>query len=88
MTEVDEDNIREVDINKIKKYAPNDSNKICVWEIERKNARSPLFSGYLTTSNNEVFEVILWLNTSKKDKMYLNGDVKETNLRFVNGKNE
>ena len=49
MTEVDEDNIREVDINKIKKYAPNDSNKICVWEIERKNARSPLFSGYLTT---------------------------------------
>ena len=75
--------MEDINLNNIKKYAPNNSNKMCVWEIERKNSKCPSFSGYLTNSNKEVYEVTLWLGLSSNDKMYLSGEVKETNLKFV-----
>tara|TARA_R110002167_G_scaffold185489_1_gene386074 strand:+ start:621 stop:866 length:246 start_codon:yes stop_codon:yes gene_type:complete len=75
--------MEDINLNNIIKYAPNDSNKMCVWEIERKNSKCPSFSGYLTNSNKEVYEVTLWLGLSSNDKMYLSGEVKETNLKFV-----
>jgi len=75
--------IEDINVNKIKKYAPNDPNKIVVWQIDRKNDKCPSFSGYLTNSNKEVYEVTLWINLSRNDKTYLSGEVKETNLKFV-----
>ena len=75
--------MEDINLNNIIKYAPNDSNKMCVWEIERKNSKCPSFSGYLTNSNKEVYEVTLWLGLSSNDKTYLSGEVKETNLKFV-----
>ena len=75
--------MEDINLNNIKKYAPNNSNKMCVWEIERKNSKCPSFSGYLTNSNKEVYEVALWINVTSKDKTYLSGEIKETNLKFV-----
>jgi|TARA_R100001463_G_scaffold34350_1_gene75559 hypothetical protein len=75
--------MEDINLNNIQKYAPKDSNKIVVWEKERKNDKCPSFSGYLTNSNKEVYEVTLWINLSSNDKTYLSGEVKETNLKFV-----